>query len=250
MSPRIPQPRSAILPAFLAAAVTLSLAAAAAVAAGPQSGSSGAVAPPARVALVGASGNVGSELLKELARRGYQVTAIARNPERIEALPGVSRVAADAGDIEALATALRGNVAVISALPFRSSDPAKLTAAVRAAGIERYLVVGGAGSLQVADGGRLLDTPGFPDAYKVEASAGAAFLEYLRGVPDLAWTFLSPSAEFVDGGPRTGRFRLGQDRLLQDEAGRSWISYADYAIALVDELETPAHLRRRFTVGY
>jgi uncharacterized protein len=110
-------------------------------------------------------------------------------------------------------------------------------------------VVGGAGSLYAAPGMRVIDTPNFPSAYKAEAEAGAAFLEALRAERDLDWTFVSPSAEFVDGA-RTRRFRLGRDELLVDGAGRSWISFQDFAIAFLDEFEKPAHLRQRFTVGY
>lgn len=110
-------------------------------------------------------------------------------------------------------------------------------------------MVGGAGSLLLPDGGRVIDSEGFPAEYKAEASAGAEFLDVLRQEKDLDWTFLSPSAEFVET-ERTGKFRLGQDNLLVSSAGRSWISFADYAIALIDEVETPKHSRQRFTVGY
>jgi putative NADH-flavin reductase len=109
-------------------------------------------------------------------------------------------------------------------------------------------VVGGAGSLEVAPGVRLVDTPDFPSAYKAEASTGAAFLDLLRQERELDWTYISPSAMFVPG-ERTGRFRLGRDQLLTNENGSS-ISFEDYAIALVDEVEKLAHSRRRFTVGY
>ena len=111
------------------------------------------------------------------------------------------------------------------------------------------LVVGGAGSLQVAPGKALIDTPGFPEAYKAESSAGGRFLDALRKEGDLDWTFLSPSAEFAPG-ERTGRFRLGGNELLVDATGKSRISMEDFAIAFVDELEHPKHNRQRFTVGY
>jgi uncharacterized protein len=114
--------------------------------------------------------------------------------------------------------------------------------------VKRYLIVGGAGSLEVAPGVRLIDTPNFPEAYKAEATAGAAFLDLLRGETGLDWTFLSPSALFV-AGERTGKFRLGKDLLLANAEG-SRISFEDFALALVDELEKPAHPRQRFTVGY
>lgn len=117
------------------------------------------------------------------------------------------------------------------------------------AGVKRLLVVGGAGSLLLPSGERVIDAPDFPEAYKAEASAGGDFLQALRQEQQLDWTFLSPSAEFVEG-ERTGSYRVGKDHLLVDAKGRSWITFADYAIALLDEVEKPAHSRQRFTVGY
>jgi len=200
------------------------------------------------IALIGASGSAGSRILKELTDRGHSVTAIARHPERIATLAGVTAVKGDAQDLEGLTSVLRGHDAVISAVNFTSSEPRTLIEAVRASGVKRYLVVGGAGSLEVAPGQRVIDLPDFPEAYKAEASGGAAFLEQLKQETELEWTFLSPSAEFVVG-ERTGQFRLGKDALLSDEHG-SRISFEDYAVALVDEIERPAHVRQRFTVGY
>lgn len=201
-----------------------------------------------KIALIGASGNAGSRILKELSDRGHAVTAIARTPERIAALPGVTAVAGDLSDTTALVETLHGHDAVISAVHFLVTDAQALIDTVRASGVKRYLVVGGAGSLEIAPGQRLVDQPNFPEAYKAEASAGADFLDLLRGVEDLEWTFLSPSAMFVPG-ERTGQFRLGTDMLLSNEQGSS-ISFEDYAIALADEIEQPRHIRQRFTVGY
>lgn len=202
----------------------------------------------AKIALIGASGNAGSRILRELSDRGHQVTAIARNPEKIAALPGVTAVKGDAQDRAALAGLVRGHDAVVSALRFTGTDFSIITGALGDASVARYLVVGGAASLEVAPGQRLLDQPEFPEAYKEEATHGAATLDYLRGLDDLDWTFLSPSAMFVPG-ERTGTFRLGKDRLLTGENGSS-ISFEDYAIAMVDEIEEPKHIRQRFTVGY
>jgi putative NADH-flavin reductase len=201
-----------------------------------------------KIALIGATGNVGSRLLAELTRRHHTVTAIVRQPERVQAQPGVTAKKGDVSDPQGLADVLKGHDAVISSLQFTASDPRKLLEAVRASGVNRYLIVGGAGSLEIAPGVRLVDTPNFPEAYKTEATAGAAFLDLLRGETGLDWTFLSPSALFV-AGERTGKFRLGQDQLLTNAEG-SRISFEDFAIALVDELEKPAHSRQRFTVGY
>lgn len=201
-----------------------------------------------KVALIGASGQAGSRILKELSSRGHTVTAIARNPEKIASLPGVTPKKGDVFDKSGLAELLKGHDAVISSVHFTASDPKLLVEAVRASGVKRYLVVGGAGSLEIAPGKRLVDQPDFPPAYKAEAAKGAEFLDLLRGETELDWTFLSPSAAFVPG-ERTGKFRLGKDTLLSGEKGSS-ISFEDYAIALVDEIEKPSHSRQRFTVGY
>lgn len=201
------------------------------------------------VALIGATGNVGLRLLAELRRRGHTVTAIARHPDKIPAQPGVVAVRGDVADQAGLAALLAGHDAVVSSVRFLDSDPRTLIGAVKAAGSPRYLVVGGAGSLEVAPGARLVDTPDFPPQYKAEALGGAAFLDALRRETELDWTFVSPSALFVPG-ERTGRFRLGKDQLLVDGKGGSSISYEDFSVALVDELERPAHRRERFTVGY
>ncbi|RFC63538.1 NAD(P)-dependent oxidoreductase [Fulvimarina endophytica] len=201
-----------------------------------------------KIALIGASGNAGSRIAAELSARGHAVTAIARNADRIAKLPGVTPLAVDIADTDALVSALEGHDAIVSAVHFTASNPDQLISAAKASGVKRYLVVGGAGSLEVSPGVKLVDTPQFPQEYKEEATKGGVFLDKLRAETDLDWTFLSPSAAFVPG-ERTGRFRLGGDALLTNEAGSS-ISFEDYAIALVDEIETPRHSRQRFTVGY
>ena len=202
-----------------------------------------------KVALIGASGFIGSRLLAELSARGHAVTAIVRSPEKVAALAGVTAVKGDVFDKDGLAKLLAGHDAVISAVHFSASNPQVLLASVRQSGVTRYLVVGGAGSLEVAPGVKLFDTPEFPAVYLDEARKGGAFLDLLKQEQGLDWTFLSPSA-LIQPGERTGKFRLGTDQLLVDAKGNSSISAEDYAIALVDELEKPAHGRRRFTVGY
>ena len=202
-----------------------------------------------KIAVIGASGNAGSRITAELSRRGHAVTAIARNPNKIAALPHVTAVKGDVHDQAGLTEVLRGHDVAISSVHFLASDPAKLIAAAKASGVGRYLVVGGAGSLEVAPGVRLVTTPGFPAQYKAEAEKGAAFLDLLRQDKELNWTFLSPSALFT-AGQRTGQFRLGTDQLLTGADGKSWISFEDFAVALADEIERPAHIRARFTVGY
>jgi len=200
------------------------------------------------IALIGASGKAGARILQELSDRGHQVTAIARHPENIAKLPHVTAVKGDVHDKNGLATLLKGHDIVISSVHFTDSDPRILIDAVKTAHVKRYLVVGGAGSLEVAPGVTLNTTPDFPERAKPEAAAGSKFLDLLRQEKELDWTFLSPSALFV-AGERTGKFRLGKDQLLSNEKGSS-ISFEDYAIALVDEVEKPAHSRQRFTVGY
>jgi hypothetical protein len=201
-----------------------------------------------KVALIGASGAGGSRLLAELSRRGHQVTAIARHPENVAKLLGVTAKKGDLFDKAGLVELLKGHDAVISAVHFTASDPKLLIAAVKESGVKRYFVVGGAGSLEVAPGVKLIDTPQFPAAHKAEATKGGEFLDLLRKEKELDWTFLSPSAVIAPG-ERTGRFRLGKDQLLTHDKGSN-ISWEDYAIAAVDELEKPAHIRQRFTVGY
>jgi len=202
-----------------------------------------------KIAVIGASGNAGSRITAELARRGHSVTAIARHPEKIAAQANVTPTRGDVMDQAGLARLLAGHDAAISSVHFLASDPAKLIGAAKESKVGRYLVVGGAGSLEVAPGVRLVTTPGFPVVYKAEAEKGAAFLDLLRAEKELNWTFLSPSALFV-AGERTGKFRLGTDQLLTAADGKSSISFEDFAVALADEIERPAHIRQRFTVGY
>ena len=202
-----------------------------------------------KIAVIGASGNAGSRITAELARRGHSVTAIARHPEKIAAQANVTPTGGDAMDQAGLAGLLAGHDAAISSVHFLASDPVKLITAAKESKVGRYLVVGGAGSLEVAPGVRLVTTSGFPVAYKAEAEAGGAFLDLLRAEKELNWTFLSPSALFA-AGERTSKFRLGIDQLLTAADGKSSISFEDFAVALADEIERPAHIRQRFTVGY
>lgn len=201
-----------------------------------------------KIAVLGASGRAGSEITRELAARGHTVTAIARKPESIAAISGVTAVAGDASDASALADLLKGHDAVISALHF-DVPAATLIAALGQAGVGRLLVTGGAASLEVAPGLRVIDTPDFPEAWKDAAMGGITFLDDLRRESVLDWTFFSPPALIFEG-PRLGHYRTDTDRLITDEAGDSKISFADYAIAMVDELEQHHHSRTRFTAAY
>lgn len=201
------------------------------------------------VIILGVTGHVGSRIADELLRRGQPVTGIARHVDKVTPRQGLTLVGADVNDHAKLVPLLRGFDAVISSTRFADLDAAGLIRSVKEAGVPRLLVVGGAGSLEVAPGKALVDAPEFPEAYKSEALPGRDFLNLLRQEKELDWTFLSPSAIF-EPGQRTGHFRLGGDQLLVDAQGKSWISMEDFAIALADELQSPKHSRQRFTVGY
>jgi putative NADH-flavin reductase len=210
------------------------------------------------IALIGASGFIGSALLDEALARNHAVTALVSHPEKLAARANLTAVATDVLDEARLAARLRGHDAVISAfsghaqgdiLGYYMKGIRSIIAATKAAAVPRLLVVGGAGSLQVAPGVDLLDTPEFPAQWKPTAEGAREALQLLRQEPALAWTMLSPAAVIAPG-PRTGTFRIGSDRLLVDANGDSRISLADYAVAMIDELEKPVHSRQRFTIGY
>lgn len=210
------------------------------------------------IALIGATGFIGSALLQEALARGHRVTAIVTRPEKLPASPALAAAKADVMDSGTLAGLLKGRDAVLSAFSGHAQPDTEayylrgmesIIAAVRAAGVPRLLVVGGAGSLEVAPGLQLLDTPQFPAEYRATAEGARRALQLLRQQQEVDWTMLSPSA-LVEPGRRTGQFRLGGDQLLADASGQSRVSVQDYAQAFIDELERPAHRRQRFTVGY
>jgi putative NADH-flavin reductase len=216
-----------------------------------------------KIALLGATGFVGSALLSEALDRGHHVTAIVRHPGKLEQRTGLTAMAGDIYDSGPLASLIAGNDALISAFnPGWTPGTARpemydeqvrgtksIIAAVKKAGIKRVLWVGGAGGLEVAPGIQAIDAPGFPDWIKPGSRATSNALEQLQKEPGLDWSFLAPSAQ-LEPGQRTAKFRLGADQLLVDANGKSRISVQDYAVAMIDELERPAHVRRRFTVGY
>jgi putative NADH-flavin reductase len=203
-----------------------------------------------KVAVLGASGKGGSQITRELVSRGHQVVAIARNPENLPSGEGITPVQGDASDADALAKQIAGVDAVISAVHF-DIPASTLLSAVKKAGVNRLLVMGGAASLNNADGVRLYDSPGFPENIKPIVKPAIDFLDDLKNEGEVDWTFFSPAMIIFEGerqGP--GSFKLGDDTLVTDANGESKISYADYAIAMVDELEQHAHSRRRFTAAY
>jgi uncharacterized protein len=205
----------------------------------------------------GADGRLGASAVRELLRRHHTVRAVIRpGKRRGPAEKEVTTVAADVTDPASVAEAVRGADAVISAIgPGTAGAAQVITSAarslidgLRAGGVTRLVVVGGAGSLEVRPGVQLLDTPSFPAAWKGAAIAHRDALGVFRGETDLEWTVVSPAAT-VTTGARTGHYRAGGDGLLVDAKGRSEISTEDLAVALVDEVETPRHIRRRFTVA-
>lgn len=210
------------------------------------------------IAIIGASGYVGSALLNEALARGHQVTALVSNPDKLPARKGMTAVKVDALNPDALGTALHGHEAVISAFSGHAQTDVfdyylkgfrSIVTATQQAAVPRLLMVGGAGSLLVAPGVQLVDTPQFPAQWKATAEGARQALRLLQDEARLDWTMLSPSAH-LEPGERTAKFRLGADQLLADAKGESRISLADYAVAMIDELERPAHHRQRFTVGY
>ncbi|GAA4050800.1 NAD(P)-dependent oxidoreductase [Nonomuraea soli] len=205
-----------------------------------------------KILLIGATGMVGSRIAAEAVNRGHTVTGVTRS-----GASGTQAAAAD--DASAVAALATGKDAVVLAIapPRDGSEPsAPLLAAgqgvldgARKAGVRRVVIVGGAGSLEVAPGVRLVDTPEFPDMYKNEALAQGDLLEFVReNAGDLSWTYISPAAVIAPG-TRTGSYRVGGDELLSDDEGNSFISAEDYAVALVDELEKGTSIGRRIGVA-
>jgi putative NADH-flavin reductase len=196
-----------------------------------------------RIVVFGATGMIGSRITDELKRRGHEVTGASRGN-------GV-----DITDIDAVADTTTGTDAVVNAVSARGADytladvALSLTGGLRRAGVQRVVIVGGAGSLEVAPGVRLLDTPEFPAEFKSEAIGAAVALDFYRGITDLDWTYVSPAA-LIHPGERTGRYRLDTDHLLVDESGQSEISAEDYAVAVADLLEHGEHARERVGVAW
>ncbi len=202
-----------------------------------------------RILIIGVTGRVGSRIAAEALARGHAVGGLARNAGLGPVPDGVALVQGDARIYDRLPDLVRGHDAVVVAAFLRDLFAELLVGAVRRGGVSRLFVVGGAASLECAPGRLLIDLPEFPELYRPEAKGAKRFLDDLRAIGDLDWSYLSPAAEF-EPGERTGRFRLGGDALLTDAEGRSRISMEDYAIAALDELESPSHLRQRYSIAY
>ena len=216
----------------------------------------------ANVVLIGATGFVGSAILNELLTRGHKVTAVVRNAAKLPKNDNLTAVEEDVANVDAIAAIAKGKDAVISAYNPGWTNPEigrlttenypKIVEAVKKSGVARLLIVGGAGSLFVKPGLRVVDSGAIPaEILEAVRTLGNFYLNYLTKEHNLDWVFFSPAGAFDEKGERTGKFRLGKDDLIVDAAtGTSHISVQDYAIAMVDELEKPAHHMERFTIGY
>ncbi|HMF65828.1 MAG TPA: NAD(P)H-binding protein [Edaphobacter sp.] len=207
------------------------------------------------VVVYGATGNSGSQIVKELLSRGHKVTGVARKIDSLKTVQGLTAKTDDLLNVDAIAAIIKGADAVVSAYqpPPDNTDALvdvtkRQIEAVKKAGVPRLLVVGGAGLLEVAPGVTLINSGHLPEAYMPIAVSHEKALHVLQA-SDINWTYLSPAAFFVSG-ERTGKFRLGTKELISDAKGESKISFEDYAIALVDEIEKPAHERAFFSIGY
>lgn len=214
-----------------------------------------------KVAVIGSTGYVGSHLVKELADRNYDVVAIARHPEDIPSNEKTTKIEADINDNHQLVAALKNVDVVVSAFNAGWANPnlyedftkgaLAIQQAVKDAGVRRFIVIGGAGSLLI-DGNRLVDSPDFPKEIKPGALAAADYLDTIRKENQLTWTMFSPAIEMNAhaGGTRTGKYRTGLDAPVFDQEGRSRLSVEDLAVAIVDEIEQKQFLNKRFTAAY
>ena len=216
-----------------------------------------------KIALIGATGFVGSAILKEALNRGQQVTAVLRHPEKLSIKDkNLKVIAGDVMDTEKLSELMKGNDAVVSAYNPGWSNPdiyneflkgsLSIQAAVKKSGIKRLITLGGAGSSYIAPNLQLIDTPEFPAEWKAGALAARDYLNILRKEDQLDWTFVTPAIEMHPGtsGVRKGIYRTGLENPVFDENKKSIISVEDVAVAVVDELEKPKHVRQRFTIAY
>lgn len=215
-----------------------------------------------KVAVIGATGFVGTQVVKELANRGYFVNALARNTSKIEESENVKAIAVDVYNTSELSEILKGNDAVISAFNPGWTNPnifedflkgaESIEKAVEESGVKRFITVGGAGSLYIAEGLQLIDTPEFPAEIKPGAEAARQYLEMIKKNENLDWTFFSPAIEMHQGtaGVRKGTYRTALENPVFDENGRSVLSVEDVAVALVDELENNQFVKQRFTAAY
>lgn len=201
------------------------------------------------IVLAGATGNIGSRILDEALRRGHRVTGLSRDPAKLAAREGLTAKKASTTEVGAFADALRGHDAAILSVKWNENDVHRVLDALRKAGVKRCLFVVGAGSLLRDDGRTHFDHMAEKGIQPPTSKPAALALAEVQKVTDLDWTAISPPAS-IQPGERTGKFRLGRDHLLEDDKGKSEISREDFAIAILDEIEKPRHIRQRFTAAY
>jgi uncharacterized protein len=201
------------------------------------------------IVLAGATGNIGSRILDEALRRGHRVTGLTRDPAKLEARSGLQAKKANTAEVAAFAEALQGHDAAILSVKWNENDVHQVLDALRKVGVKRCLFVVGAGSLLRSDGRTHFDHMAEKGIQPPTSKPAALALAEVQKVMDLEWTAISPPAS-IQPGERTGKFRLGRDHLLEDDKGKSEISREDFAIAILDEIETPKHIRQRFTAAY
>jgi hypothetical protein len=201
------------------------------------------------IAIIGATGNIGSRVLDEALRRRHEVTAITRDPRKLEPRAGVTVRAGSTSDGPALTRTLKGHDAVIVSVKWNENDIGRVIDVIRKSGVKRCLFVVGAGSLIRKDGRTHFDHMAEKGVQPPTSKPAAVALEAIRKVSDLDWTAISPAAS-IQPGKRTAKFRLGLDQLIEDTEGRSIISREDFAVAILDEIEKPKHIRKRFTAAY
>ncbi|MFO1389991.1 NAD(P)-dependent oxidoreductase [Cellvibrio sp.] len=202
-----------------------------------------------KIAIVGATGFIGQPIFDEAVTRQHEVTALVRNPNKVVPHKRVTALELNVQNSLALTKLLNSHDAAVISLHYENQNLPQLIQAIKASSVQYTLFVGGAASLEVAPGVQLIDTPEFPEQWKATAGAARELLQILRGEKHFNWTYVSPSA-FIEPGERTGKFRLGTDQLLINERGESRISTQDFAVAVLDELESPTNQQTRFTVGY
>jgi putative NADH-flavin reductase len=201
------------------------------------------------IVVIGATGNIGRSVVDEALRRGHTVTATTRDPAKVAPRAGLAVQAANTADIGATSAVLKGHDAAIFSVKWNEADIGHTLEAVRKSGTKRCLFVVGAGSLIRKDGRTHFEHMAEKGIQPPTSKPAALALEALQKVADLDWTAISPAAS-IQPGARTGKFRLGLDHLIEDDKGQSLISREDFAIAILDEIENPRHVRRRFTAAY
>ena len=201
------------------------------------------------IVLAGATGNIGSRILDEALRRGHRVTGLTRDPAKLGARSGLQAKKANTAEVAAFTDALKGHDAAILSVKWNENDVHQVLDALRKAGVKRCLFVVGAGSLLRNDGRTHFDHMAEKGIQPPTSKPAALALAEVQKVTDLEWTAISPPAS-IQPGERTGKFRLGRDHLLEDDKGKSEISREDFAIAILDEIEKPKHIRQRFTAAY